>query len=76
MLQSFSPVHAIILALSLVVFAAVIWAIVITLADKTLDVSMKIVWTILLFFIPIIGLLLWLIVRPARRNRPALEKGP
>lgn len=71
MLNITSPVHVTVLAAAIALLVAIIWALVLTLASRALTASAKVVWAILLIGLPVIGLALWLFVRPTRGHRTA-----
>lgn len=75
MLNVTSPVHVIVLAAAIALLVAVIWALVLTLANRAVAASVKVIWVILLIGLPVIGLALWLIVGPTRGQRTAPDQG-
>jgi len=68
MIQNLSFAHVGILAVFLLLTAAVIWAVVVSIQDQTASTFEKIVWVIGLLAFPVLGLLVWGIVQVFRRR--------
>lgn len=70
-LQEFSPLHLVIAFVVLAVYAASIWAIVVTILDRRYGVAEKVIWVAELLIFPLLGLIVWLIARAFRRPQAA-----
>jgi len=70
-LYEFSPVHLIVVVALVAVYAASIWAVVVTILDQRYGVGEKVVWIAELLIFPVLGLAVWLIARAFRRNQSA-----
>jgi uncharacterized RDD family membrane protein YckC len=68
MLTNSSYVHLIIFAIAVALLVVVVWAVVVTIRDKSTGTPDKVVWTILLLALPVIGLGLWVIARFVKRQ--------
>lgn len=64
-----SYTHLIVLILALLFVIAAIWAVFITINDPHYRVVDKVVWTIALICIPVVGLALWSTTRVVKRSR-------
>lgn len=71
MIETTSYWHVLVLVVVLAINAAVIWAIVITIRDRKLTAVAKFGWVIDLVLLPVIGLLVWAVVRMARSRSAA-----
>jgi predicted lysophospholipase L1 biosynthesis ABC-type transport system permease subunit len=69
-----SYTHLIVLIVALLFTIAAIWAVLITINDTHYRVADKVVWTIALICIPVVGLVLWSTTRVLKRSR--VEHGP
>jgi len=69
-----SYTHVIVLIVALLFIIAAIWAVFITINDTHYRVADKVVWTIALICIPVVGLVLWSTTRVVKRSR--VESGP
>jgi hypothetical protein len=65
------PIHLIILFGMILTYPAAIWALIVTAKDPTYPVAEKVVWSIELAFIPVLGVIVWAITRAVRRSRSA-----
>jgi hypothetical protein len=70
-LSEFSPMHLILVIALVAVYAASIWAIVVTITDPIYGVAEKVVWVAELLIFPVLGLIVWLIARAFRRRQSA-----
>jgi len=52
------------LIIAIAVFVADIWAIVNIFQSPAASTGAKILWTLLILFLPVIGLIIWLLVGP------------
>ena len=64
-----SYTHLIVLIVALLFVIAAIWAAFITINDPHYRVADKVVWTIALICIPVVGLVLWSTTRAVKRSR-------
>ena len=57
--------------IGLIIFIADIWAIVKTFQARGPSAGAKLLWILLIFFLPVIGLIIWIFVGPrgTRANR-------
>jgi hypothetical protein len=56
--------------LGLLIFIADVWAIINIIQSRT-TIGIKILWTIVILLLPVVGLLLWLLLGPKRAARAA-----
>ncbi len=68
MLTNTSPSHLVILVVAVILLGLTIWAIVLTARDQSAQTANKIVWIIVLLFLPVIGLTLWAVARYFNRS--------
>ncbi len=67
MLYSTSYMHLVVLIALMILMIAVISAIIMTIRDHSLGLSDKVLWALALVLLPIIGLIIWLVMRGRRR---------
>jgi drug/metabolite transporter (DMT)-like permease len=69
MFQTTSYAHPAILAVLVVYAIAVLWAVIVTIRDRRIRRSDKVVWAGALVILPAVGLVAWLILRLVRRQK-------
>lgn len=61
--------HLGVLGLVVALLALSVWAAVVTIRDDRLPVGTKVVWVVVIFVFPIIGLAIWAAVRALLRRK-------
>jgi hypothetical protein len=51
--------------IGLLIFIGDIWAVVVTIQSRTTTLA-KVVWILVIFFLPLLGLIIWFFVGPRR----------
>lgn len=70
MFSNFSGAHLLIVLVVLALEVLTVVAIVLTAIDTRLRVADKVAWILVLVVLPMVGLIVWFVVRMIRRRNP------